>query len=99
MKPVIFSILHVTCAALASYHLLTGGWLTNRYHLDDPNIVNLLIALFEILAVIAVIVYWRSRSARSYRFLKRLLLGQIIIGAAALLFFLFFMLTWHPRMM
>lgn len=99
MKPIIFSILHMSCAGLVSYHLITGGWLTNRYRLDDWNIVNLLIAIFEIFAVGAVIAYWLSRSALSYVCVKRLLLGQLIIAVAALLFFLFFMMTWHPRMM
>lgn len=99
MKPVLFSIVHLGCAAVAFYHLLTGGWLTYGYHLGDANIVNLMITIFELLALATVTAYWLSRSALSYRLLKFAFVGQVIVGLAALGFFLFFMLTWRPKMM
>jgi len=32
-------------AACVYAHLISGGWLTNRYQLNDPNIVNLILAI------------------------------------------------------
>jgi hypothetical protein len=31
------------------------SWLTNRYQLNDPNIVNLMLAIFEPIAIVSVI--------------------------------------------
>ncbi|MEY2558049.1 MAG: hypothetical protein QOE34_1474, partial [Verrucomicrobiota bacterium] len=43
MKAVALSIFHVIAATVVYWHLITGGWLTNHYQLNDPNIVNLVL--------------------------------------------------------
>jgi hypothetical protein len=86
-------------AAVAVYwFLITGGWLTNRYHLDDPNIVNLALAIFEPIAVLSVIAFWTWRTPSLRRLMSILFVIQILIGAGFLLFFLLFAITWHPKM-
>jgi hypothetical protein len=99
MKTVLCSIGHLVAAVAVYWHLITGGWLTNQYHINDPNIVNLLLAVFEPIAVFSVIFYWIWRTPSLRRFMSILFVTQILIGAGFLLFFLFFAMTWHPKMM
>jgi predicted membrane channel-forming protein YqfA (hemolysin III family) len=80
-------------------HLITGSWLTNHYQLNDPNIVNLVLAIFEPLAVAGVVAYWIWRTRSLYRLLFILFLAQLIVGAGFLAFILFFFLTWKAKMM
>jgi hypothetical protein len=61
--------------------------------------VNLALAIFEPIAVLSVISYWIWRTRFLRRFMWILFVVQILIGAGFLLFFLFFALTWHPKMM
>ena len=42
--------------------MISGGWLTIRYQLNDPTIVNLILAIFEPIAVASVIAYWIWRT-------------------------------------
>jgi uncharacterized membrane protein len=44
LKAASFSMIHSIAAAAVYYHLLTGGWLSAHYSLDDPNVVNLILA-------------------------------------------------------
>ena len=99
MKAQIISIAHLVAATAVYRYLITGGWLTNQYHLNDPNIVNLALAIFEPIAVASVIVYWLWRKPFLYRLMSILFIFQILIGAGFLIFILFFALTWHPKMM
>jgi hypothetical protein len=80
-------------------YLITGGWLTNHYQLNDPNIVNLVLAIFEPVAVAGVVAYWIWRTRSLYRLLFILFLAQLIVGAGFLAFILFFFLTWKAKMM
>jgi hypothetical protein len=98
-KATLFSLIHVVTATAVYRYLITGGWLTNHYHLDDPNIVNLVLAIFEPIAIVSVIAYWVWRKSFLYRLMSILGIVQILIGAGFLIFILFFMLTWHPKMM
>jgi hypothetical protein len=98
-RATLFSVVNLIAGAAVYWHLVNGGWLTNHYQLDDPNIVNLVLAIFEPIALISVIAYWLWRKSFLYRFVSILALIQIIVGAAFLIFFLVFMLTWHPKMM
>jgi hypothetical protein len=98
-KPVLYSIVHLIAASAVYRYLISGGWLTNRYHLNDPNIVNLVLAIFEPIAIISVIAYWIGRTAFLYRLMSLLCLVQVVIGIGFLVFILFFALTWHPKMM
>jgi len=98
-KPIIYSIVILMGAAWVYWYLVTGGWLTNRYHLDDPNIVNLALAILEPAAVISVAAYWIWRRRFLYRLLFAFFVIQLLIGAGFLAFILFFFFTWKPKMM
>jgi hypothetical protein len=54
LKAALISVIHVIAATVVYRCLITGGWLTNHYQLNDPNIVNLVLAIFEPI-VIAVV--------------------------------------------
>jgi hypothetical protein len=98
-KAALFSFANLIAAAAVYWHLIKGGWLTNHYQLNDPNIVNLILAVFEPIAIIAVIAYWVWRKPFLYRLLSIVALIQLLIGAGFLIFILLFMLLWHPKMM
>ena len=99
MRAIVCSIGHLIAATAVYWHLIKGGWLTNEYHLNDPNIINLALAIFEPIAVVSVIVFWILRTSVLRRLMTILFVIQILIGAGFLLFFLVFALTWHPKMM
>ena len=98
-KAVWISVVHVVAAAAVYRYLITGGWLTNHYQINDPNIVNLVLALFEPIAIISVIAYWLLRKPGLYRLMSILCFVQILIGVGFLAFILLFMFTWHPKLM
>ena len=60
-RAIVYSAINLIAAIFVYRYLITGGWLTNHYHLDDPNIVNLVLAIFEPIAVLSVIVFWICR--------------------------------------
>jgi hypothetical protein len=99
-KPIVYSVL-ILIGAIWSYRFLyADGWLTNPYYrLDDPDIVNLLVAIFEPIAVAAVIAYWIWRTRPLYRLLFISFLAQLVVGAGYLAVFLLFVFTYKPRMM
>ena len=99
LKAGLISIVHVVAAVWVYQYLISGGWLTNHYQLNDPNIVNLVLAIFEPIAVISVVAYWLWRKPILYRFISILCLIQILIGLGFAAFILFFAFTWHPKMM
>ena len=99
MKVIVCSIGQLITAGAVYWHLIKGGWLTNRYQLNDPNIVNLALAIFEPIAVVSVIAFWIWRTSSLRRLMLILGVIQILIVAGVLLFFLFFAITWHPKMM
>ena len=98
-KAVLISVLHLVAAATVYWYLITGGWLTNHYQFNDPNIVNLALAIFEPIAILSVIAYWLLRNPFLYRLILILGLVQILIVAGFLIFILFFALTWKPKLM
>lgn len=99
LKAALISVVHLIAATAVYRYLITGGWLTNHYQLNDPNIVNLALAIFEPVAVLSVIAYWLWRKPFLYRLISNLCLVQIFIGAGFLIFILVFAFTWHPKMM
>jgi hypothetical protein len=99
LKAALISVVHVAAATAVYRHLITGGWLTNHYQLNDPNIVNLVLAIFEPIAIVSVIAYWLWRKPFLYRLMSILCLVQLLVGAGFLIFILLFALTWHPKMM
>ena len=99
LKAPVISVVHLIAAAAVYRYLITGGWLTNHYQLNDPNIINLVLAIFEPIAIVSVIAFWLWRKAFLYRLISILCLVQILIGAGFLIFILLFALTWHPKMM
>ena len=98
-KAIACSAVHLIAAVAVYWYLITGGWLTNHYQLNDPNIVNLFLAIFEPVAVLSVIAFWISRRPGFQRLMAVLCVVQILIGAGFLVFFLVFAMTWHPKMM
>jgi hypothetical protein len=98
-KAILLTAVHVVTAAAVYRYLISGGWLTNHYQLNDPNIVNLLLAIFEPIAVLSVMAYWIGRNGSLYRLMFILFVVQLLIGAGFLAFLLFFAITWHPKMM
>lgn len=99
LKAGFISVIHVVAATAVYWHLSTGGWLTNHYQLNDPNIVNLVLAIFEPIAVVSVVAYWFWRTPFLYRLIFILFLVQLLVGAGFLVFILLFVFTWHPKMM
>ena len=99
LKAGVITLVHLIAATAVYRHLITGGWLTNHYQLNDPNIVNLVLAIFEPIAVMSVIAYWLLRKPALYRLMSILCLVQILIGVGFLAFILLFMFTWHPKLM
>jgi hypothetical protein len=99
MRIIVCSVGHLIAAAAVYWHLIKGGWLTNHYQLNDPNIVNLALAIFEPIAVVSVIAFWIWRTPLLRRLLLTLGLIQILIVAGFLLFILVFAITWHPKIM
>jgi len=98
LKAASASVIHLIAAAAVYAHLMTGGWLTARYSLDDPNIANLILAIFEPIAILSVIAYWIWQTPFLYRLLNIFCLAQLLIGIGFAIFILVFMLSWHPRM-
>jgi hypothetical protein len=98
-KPVLYSVVIVVAALDIYWHLYTGGWLTNSYHLNDPDIVNLALAILEPVLFLVVVAYWLTASATLQRILFWSFVLQLLICAGFGLVILLFMLTWHPRMM
>lgn len=98
-KAVLYSAVNIIAAVAVYWHLVNGGWLTNQYQLGDPNIINLVLALFEPVAVLCVIAYWVWRTAFLRRLVTIIAVIQIVIGAGFLTFFIFFAFTWQPKMM
>jgi len=98
-RAIVYSAINLFAAIAVYRYLITGGWLTNHYHLDDPNIVNLVLAIFEPIAVLVVLAYWVWRASFFYRTMFLFAIAQILIGLGFAAFLLFFMLTWHPKMM
>jgi hypothetical protein len=98
-KAIACSAVHLIAAVAVYRYLITGGWLTNHYQLNDPNIVNLFLAIFEPVAVLSVIAFWISRRPGFQRLMSILCVVQILIGVGFLVFFLVFAMTWHPKMM
>ncbi len=92
-------MVHLIAAAASYWYLINGGWLMNHYQLNDPNIVNLLLAIFEPVALLWVIAYWFRQTPFLYSVIYVLSCVQLLIGASFLIFFLVFALTWHPKMM
>ena len=99
MRTIVCSIGHLIAAVAVYWHLITGGWLTNHYQLNDPNIINLALAIFEPIAGVSVIAFWIWRTSSLRRLMLILGVIQILIVAGFLLFFLLFAITWHPKMM
>lgn len=99
LKALLYSIVNLVAAACVYAHLISGGWLSNSYQLNDPNIVNLVLAIFEPIAAASVIAYWIWRTRGLYRLLFVLCLSHVVIGAGFLVFILAFMLFWQPKLM
>jgi hypothetical protein len=97
--PSIYSVITGIGAVAVYSHLVSGGWLTQNYQLGDPNIVNLILAIFEPIAVLVVIAYWIWRTQFVHRLLFIVFILQLVTGAGFVAFFMFFFFTWKPKLM
>ena len=82
---------HVLIAVGVYWHLVSGGWLTQNYQWDDPNIVNLNLAVLEALAMGSVIAFGIRPRPFTYRFVLDLLVIQLVVGLSILIWFLIVM--------
>lgn len=98
-QAIFWSTVNLVAGVAIYYHLVTGGWLTTHYTLSDPNIVNLLLAIFEAIAIVVVAAYWIWRTPSLGRLLVTFAVIQIVVGAAIASLILLFVLTWHPKLM
>jgi hypothetical protein len=98
-RAVVCSAVHFVVAAGVYWHLITGGWLTNRYRLDDPNIVNLVLAIFEPIALVSVVAFWISRKRSAYRLMMILGCLQIMVAIGFAVLICVFAATWHFKLM
>src|SRR5581483_9589535 len=100
IKPLVYSIFLVLAGAIIYRHLYTGGWLTNPYYrLNDPDIINLFLAILEPLLMLVVVAYWLRRNQWMYRILFMTFLLQLLICLGFTLFSAWFFLTYKPRLM
>ncbi len=99
-KTILYSVINVGLGLFIYWHLYIGGWLTNPYYrLNDPDIVNLFVAILEPLIVLSVIVFWLNRSRTAYRFLFAAFVLQCLIAAGFAAVLILFVLTFKPRLM
>jgi hypothetical protein len=98
-KPIIYSVLNLIGTALVYRLLITGGWLSHAYELDNPNIINLVLAIFEPIVVAGVAAYWIWRTPFFYKLLFIFFIIQLVIDAGFLALIGFFVLTYKPKMM
>jgi hypothetical protein len=98
-RAAIFSAINIIAALWVYWYLIGGGWLTNHYHLNDPNVVNLVLAIFEPIAVFTLLAYWIWRTPLVLRLLCICAAVQLLIGLGFALFILLFALTWTPKLM
>jgi len=93
------SLLNIIAAALIYRALYKGGWLTHHYDLRDSDSLNLVPVIFEPIAVLSVLAYWIWRTSFLYRLMLILAVVQLLIIAGFVALILYFMLTYHPRLM
>ena len=91
----LLSSLHLLAAFAAYYHLFTGGWLQTHYTLQDANIVNLFLAVFEVVALLSVLFFWLTRTRAAYRALFWMFMVQALAALCAIAFFIAFALMWQ----
>ena len=78
---------HVLIALGVYWHLITGGWLTQSYSWNDPNVINLALALLEAVAVGSVIAFWIWPKPFTYRFAVDLFVIQIVVALSIRVWF------------
>jgi hypothetical protein len=98
-RVIIVCLLHLLFAAAVYWHLVTHGWFDENYHWDDPNNINLVLAVFEPLCAAAVAALAITRKPFFYKLLIDLLILQLLAAACFLAVVLIFVLTYKPRMM
>jgi len=97
-RVIIVCLVHLLFGGAAYWHLITGGWLATAYSWHDPDDINLVLAVFEALCVIAVMALVAVRKRFVYKLLVDLLIIQIISCTVFLLLVLWVVLTWKPKM-
>lgn len=88
IKPLLISIGHALFAIGVYWHLITGGWFAESYSLNDPNLINLTLALFEVVAIGSVIAFWVRTLPVTYWFMVDLFVIQVVAALLILIWFL-----------
>jgi hypothetical protein len=100
IKPIVYSFFVVVAGLTIYRHLYIGGWLTNPYyHLNDPDIVNLFLAILEPIMILVIPAFWLSRSRLMYRILFITFLLQLLICLGFAVVIGLFVMAWKPRLM
>jgi hypothetical protein len=97
-RVVIACLLHLLFAGAVYWLLNDGGWFTATYNWTDPDNFHLVLAIFEALCVVVVIALVAARKRFFYKLAIDLLIIQFIIAASLLSLFLWFVLTYQPKM-
>jgi len=97
-KVIVLCVSHGLIAAEVYWHLINGGWLAVHYHWDDPDNINLVMAVFEALAAVVTVALLIFRSRFLYRLLIDLMLIQLLLAVVMAGLLLLFVFTWKPKM-
>lgn len=97
-KVIVLCMSHGLIAAEVYWHLITGGWLSAHYHWDDPDNINLMMAVFEVVAAAVTVALLISRRRFFYRLLIDLMFIQLLLAVVMAGLVLLFVLTWKPKM-
>jgi len=97
-RSVIAPLIHLLLAGTAYWNLAKAGWLTATYHWNDPDDINLVLALFEGLCALAVFAFAAFRTTFLSKLLNGLLVIQLILAVSIFALVMYVVLTWKPRM-
>jgi len=98
-RVIIVCLLHLLIGGYIYWQLYEGGWLTNPYYRwNDPDDINLVLAIFEPLCAVVLVALIAVRKRFFYKLLLDLLIIQLIIAASFVILIVWFALTWQPRM-
>lgn len=97
-KAIVLCVSHGLIATEVYWHLINGGWLAAHYHWDDPDNINLVMAIFEALAAAVTVALLISRRRFFYRLLIDLMFIQLLLAVVMAGLVLLFVLTWKSKM-
>ena len=98
-KIIVLCLFHGLIATGVYWHLITGGWLTSEhYQWGDPNNINLVLAVFEAMAVATAIMLLALKKRFVYLLAVDFMVVQLLLVAVMGALLVLFILTWKPGM-